>query len=436
MAEKIKRRLPALLVVLLAILFVPGTANAKTAKEYQQSRWNFKQTLKKSSGAFTYYAYPSKNRKEAWIYKIKIKGGKNCSKLSIPSSLDNKKVTRLGARLPKGDDMYNIFGGAAEPYHGVDAGPKAISRIKKLTIPNTVEIIQPLAFCGMDSVKTVKVPKKVRSLEEYTFYGCDSLKNIELPAGMKNISVYAFDNCPKLAKIKLPSNNKTYQVKGKCLITKKKKELVFALTGGQTFQIPEGVETIKTHAFCSSGAETVIIPASLKEIEAEAFMKTYLDEYCSIQNVLIAAGNSVFERDRQCIYNKTDKSLSVAVLDDKKEIYISDQIERLTESYSVLRGTDKNDFGFSVKKVVYPRTLKTVEGRGFHLLAASKTYFTGENAPQITGAEKYKHYALLPVFTEVYVPDAFAQIYKDWYKNYKCEEFINTWHTFQPEEKI
>ena len=436
MTKKLRKKIPAVLMILLAVLFIPGIADAK---EYQSDLWNFEQTIAKTSGAFTFYAYPSKNQKEAWIYKIKIRRG-NSSKLSIPSELDHKKVTRLGSRewfylKEYEDELPNIFGVTAEPWHKIVGYSKQTKRIKKLVLPNTVRVIQPTAFSGMTSIKTVKIPKNVKTLSEYTFYGCSNLKSVELPAGLKTLDTLAFWECPKLTEMKLSSKNKTYQVKDKCVITKKKKELIYAMAGGQTFQVPEGVEIIKQFSFSNCTSPTINISASVKKIEKYAFMNPSSDmDKPNIKNVTVDPQNSVYAKDGQCIYNKTDKSLSVAIPDEKGALYISEQVEKLTEEKSIV-GMDM----FHFTKVVYPESLKTVAYRGFEDLTYADTiYFKGKNPPDCIKENGNKH-DRPPRSGHIYVPEGSKEVYKQWYLKYKHrweDDFNPNIETFQPDDEI
>lgn len=434
--KKIRKRLPAVLLILLAVLFVPGIANAKT-KEYQGNLWNFKKTVQKTSGAFTYYAYPSKNQKEAWIYKIDLKSGKNCSKLSIPSKLDNKKVTRLGSRETRegGEDpFYDIFGFSARPWNVDDyvGGVKyKIDRIKKLEIPNTVKIIQPACFSNMHSIKAVKIPKSVKTLGKYTFFRCNNLKKVELSAGLNSLDEFAFYNCTKLTDIRVSSKNKTYQSKGKYLITKKKKELILAPASKKTLKIPDGIKSIKPFAFGNCTSATVHVPASVKKIEGDAFSTPYSSQSVCIKNVTLDDKNSVYAKDGQCIYNKTDKSLTVAIPDETGNLYISDQVEKLT--------SDRGIVGWNVRgeillKVVYPKNLKTVADYGF--IKAERIYFTGEKPPELVRIEAEKENVAPPAFTHVYVPEGSAEIYRQWYKDHGRYDDIYGFDTFKPEDKI
>ncbi len=432
--KKIRKRLPTVLLILLAVLFIPGIANAKT-KEYQGNLWNFKKTIQKTSGAFTYYAYPSKNQKEAWIYKIDLKSGKNCSKLSIPSKLDNKKVTRLGrSRALVENDAYTIFGQRVCPSdYEYDKADAKVKRIRKLVLPDTVKIIQPASFCCMVSIKTVKIPKSVKKLDRYTFYHCDNLKRAELSAGLNQLDVTSFMNCPKIADIKISSKNKTYQVKDRCLITKKKKELVFALADGETLQIPKGVKVLKKYAFIDCTAKTVHIPASVKKIEGKAFSDYYDFGNNRIENVTVDEKNSVYARDGQCIYNKLDKSLAVAIWDENGSLFISDKVELLTEDKSSIT-PGRNEGYNEAAKLVYPPNLKRIVDNGFFPdTAAGNTYFTGEEPPEIV-MEKSEELDIPPSTGNIYVPEASKAAYQKWYKNYMNK--LPRFKTFKPGDEI
>lgn len=427
-------------VLLMAAVFVPAAVNAaKAPGEYEGHLWDFSRTVKKSSGAFTYYAYPSKNGQEAWIYKIEITKKKGRGSLSIPSKLDDKKVTRLGAKTPNGDSMCNIFAGWAEPYHNAGARSEKADGIKTLTIPNTVKIIQELTFSGMNSITEVKIPKSVKSIAGNAFYRCKNLEKAEIAAGLSSLDPSAFRDCPKLTQITAVPGNKTFRSEDGCIITKKKNELVFAVTDKAELRIPEGVEVIKSYALNNCTAPVVHIPASVRQIEANAFMNPYGFQNVNLMDITVDAANSTYARDGQCIYKKTDKSLSVAIADAKRELYISEQMEKLAEGCSIvnlfddeLGGRYMSDGSGSWEKIVFPKNLKTVEGRGFSDLNGRKTYFTGERPPQITNAKNT--HAILPIFTHVYVPEASLQLYQQWYKSNRRSP--DGWHTFQPGEQL
>ncbi len=412
---------------LIVVLFASGmTVHAAAGG---RTVWNRDNTIHKTVGAFTYHAYTSAKGDQAWIYRIDIDKKKKHTALSIPEKLDGKTVTILGwdwEEKEYSDLMVSIFGQIAEPYHLADASGETVREIKKLKLPDTVEIIEPTAFSGMDSIQSLEVPKNVRSIHEDAFYGCDKLKNVKLPAALTSLHTSAFRDCPKLTGMTISSQNKKYRIKNKCIITKKDKSLIYSFASGRQLNIPEGVKRIKQFALNNCRARTVHIPSSVTKIETYAFHEPYGYQSGTIQNVTISAQNKVYARDGQCIYNKKDKSLSVAVVDENGDIYLSDQIEKLTEEYSIVNYKTWDEH---MRNVVFPASLRTVVVPGFsELSGAENVYFKGTTPPEVFGVRP--ELASLPIFTNIYVPKESFQVYKKWYKKYDCYSCVWEWHTF------
>lgn len=429
-----KKRWMTVFCVVLFTMLVMTAADTKAAAK--TSAWNKGKNEVQTKGAFTYYIHPSKNGKEAWIYKIKIKKGKKGKSLSIPGTIHGKKVTRLGC--PKrgseeSDEDYNtLFDTYIEPWHNWDgSGEKtAVSALKSIRIPDTVKVIDSAAFSGLDSLMTIKLPKKVKKIEKYTFYGCDKLKTIVLPEQMETFENSSLWDCPSLNDIKLSKKNKTFQVKGNCLIRKKNKALVFAAVAGEDFTIPDGIKKITSYAFGSATASAIHIPASVAEIEKEAFNRDAWRENINIKDVTVSENNPAYARDGQCIYKKSDKSLAVAIPDEKGELRISELVEILTSDISLVNcDTAWVDY---LEKVVYPSSLKHVTVPGFGAITARNVYFTGSVPPKVVRPKSYSGYAKLPIFCHVYVPESYEDAYKAWYKEHKCHSYVDGWHAYNP----
>lgn len=408
-------------------LWFSSTA-AQAAKK--ETKWDYDKQITETKGAFTYHAYISKNKKNAWIYKIDIHEEKEHSVLSIPELLDGKIVTRLGYTMdaekePDVDYILNLFGTPVEDYHNWDGSSEEINDIKTLIIPDSVNKIQSAAFSGMDSLKTITLPDDVKTIESILFYGCGQLKTVQLPKKLKKLNANAFRDCPKLRSLKLSSKNKTYQIKKQCVIKKKSKTLTYVLPFGKKVDIPDGVKKIKTYAFNNCISPAVDIPASVTEIEFAAFHQTRSKQNIKIKNISVSGKNKVYAKDGQCIYNKKNKSLSVAIVNNKGTLKISDKVKNLTYTYSMVNCDTEEK---SLKKVVFPKYLKTVSVPAFSLLSeAKKVYFTGKKPPKIKNEIEY--YSSLPIFTDVYVPSSSEADYREWYEKYNCDDSVYHWYT-------
>ena len=427
-----KRKVLTVLCIMLFALFIVAAPDVYAAAK--SNAWDAGKKEIEVKGAFTFYSHPSKDGKEAWIYNIKIKGKKNKS-LSIPKTIRGKKVTRLGTPDDMREELcITLFGGHIEPWHDYDASyNNAATTLRSIKIPDTVEVIENSSFSGLNSLKTIKLPKKIKEIGRYVFYGCDSLKTVVLPDNLKKIDNSAFWDCPSLQNFKISKKNKKFEVRGNCLIRKKNRDLVFAVTAGREFKVPDGVKRITSYAFGSSMSPAIHIPASVIKMEKAAFSMDPWGDNMNIKDVVVSENNLVFGRDGQCIYKKSDNSLAVAIADEKRELRISELVTKLTPDISLVN-CDIFRNGF-LEKVVYPSGLKYVTAPGFDVLRARNVYFTGSVPPEVSdpneeGLEK------LPNYCHVYVPEAYEEAYKEWYRKTVpyCE--IHGWHTYNPETGI
>lgn len=236
----------------------------------------------------------------------------------------------------------------------------------------------------------------------------------------------AFVDCPRLKKLTLSSKNKVYRIKDLCIITKKDQALIYTLSREDTLKIPSGVKLIKEYALSNCVSKVVELPASVKKIEARAFNRDYRHQNKKIKNVTISKKNKVYAKDGQCIYNKKEQTLAVAIPDDKGVLYISDKVKYLTESYSLV---NCNVYEKYLEKVVLPKKLKSVTVAGFYSLDESKSvYFMGKNPPKVK--KKIKGMSSLPVFTKIYVSKASYDKYRQWYKKHDCLDSIGKIYQF------
>ena len=280
----------------------------------------------------------------------------------------------------------------------------------------------------MNSLTTIKLPKKIKKIDIYTFYGCDKLKTIVLPEQMESFQNSSLWGCPSLKEIRLSKKNKTFEVRGNALIRKSNSDLLFAATGGKSFTVPDGVKKITSYAFSGAVSEVIYIPDSVAEIEGKAFNHFSLRANGKIKDVVISEQNPVLARDGQCIYRRADKSLAVAVPDEKGKLRISEQVEKLTGDMSIVNCDTWNT---SLEKVIYPSGLKYVIVPGLTEIDAKNVYFTGSVPPEVVDLN-HTEYSELPS-GQIYVPEAYEAAYEAWYKKFDIYTMVNGWHTYNPE---
>ncbi|MCR5103956.1 MAG: leucine-rich repeat domain-containing protein, partial [Eubacterium sp.] len=84
---------------------------------------------------------------------------------------------------------------------------KNMTKMSKVSIPNSVTKIGNYAFKGCKALKTVKIPNKVKTLGTGVFQGCIKLTSVNfLGKNIKSIPKSAFSGCSKLNKIDITDN--------------------------------------------------------------------------------------------------------------------------------------------------------------------------------------------------------------------------------------
>ena len=194
--------------------------------------------------------------------------------LTIPSTIDGKKVTSIGK--------------------------KAFEHCRKLTnitIPNSVTSIEEYAFDSCISLTNITIPDSVTSIGIYAFYGCSSLTNITIPGNVTSIGSCAFWDCRSLTSINVSNNNKNYSSIDGILFNKDKTEIITypANKEGTSYGIPNSVTSIGNGAFayCSS-LTNIIIPNSVTSVGYSAFENCDSLTSITIPDSVTSIGYSTF----------------------------------------------------------------------------------------------------------------------------------------------
>ena len=160
-----KRVLSLLLVLLMVVSLVPISALAdksNTDVAYAVERGNI--YFNKATGTIT-------------------DCDESVTKAIIPAEIDGVAVTSI--------DRYAFSG---------------CTRLKSVTIPNSVTSIGYNAFGGCTSLASINIPNSVTSIGDSVFYGCTSLASIDIPNSVTGINHYAFSGCKSLASIDIPNS--------------------------------------------------------------------------------------------------------------------------------------------------------------------------------------------------------------------------------------
>lgn len=88
----------------------------------------------------------------------------------------------------------------------IKAGAFASSRLKNITIPNSIKAIGARAFKNSTELINIEIPNSVTKIAENTFEGCSSLTSVIIPSSVTSIADYAFLGCSELKDIVIPKS--------------------------------------------------------------------------------------------------------------------------------------------------------------------------------------------------------------------------------------
>ena len=125
------------------------------------------------------YTIPSKvNGKEIdQIWPSGFEGAASLTDITIPAS-----IGRLGTAAFEGTGLTHV------------------------TIPDTVQQVDPAVFQNCTSLVSVKLPNGITEIDQYLFANCISLQHVDMPDTITKINIYAFHNCTSLTSLALPKN--------------------------------------------------------------------------------------------------------------------------------------------------------------------------------------------------------------------------------------
>ena len=208
--------------------------------------------------------------------------------------------------------------------------------LTSVNIPDSVTTIRDTAFGNCNSLTSIAIPDSVTSIDSYAFHYCGSLTSVTIGNSVTTIGNSAFQDCSSLTSITIPDsvtsigggafmkcsslqkfNGKFASADGRCLIIDGV-FTSFASAGLTEYTIPDGVTSIKNHAFynCYSltsinipdsvttigywtfyncGLTSVTIPESVTEIGAHAFDSCHSLTSITIPNSVTSIENGAFE---------------------------------------------------------------------------------------------------------------------------------------------
>jgi hypothetical protein len=87
-----------------------------------------------------------------------------------------------------------------------DGAFQSCTSLTSITIPSSVTSIGSGAFYNCTSLTSITIPDSVTSIGEYSFYKCTNLESITIPDGVTSIERGTFQDCSSLTSITIPSS--------------------------------------------------------------------------------------------------------------------------------------------------------------------------------------------------------------------------------------
>ena len=95
--------------------------------------------------------------------------------------------------------------------------------IESVVLPDTVELIDNMAFFKCESLKTVNLPEGLVMIGRSCFGGCISLENLEIPESLQIVDEFVFLKCTAMTEISFSENLKEIGPNAFCMCENLKK---------------------------------------------------------------------------------------------------------------------------------------------------------------------------------------------------------------------
>ena len=289
-----KSKLTALILTLLicaACLPLFSGCNAKTTytlnvgedgeKYYTLSVSGFTNKIK---GTFEIPEYYGEGEDKAPVKEIADEGlsGTGITKLVIPKTVETIGVAAFAYNYSLKEVT---FAGGSELNEIPRGAFGYCNALTEITIPQTVESIEPLAFVNCERLSSVAFPDNLKKIGDGAFEGCTKLESVSLPQTLEKIGNMAFYKTG-LTEITIPDSVRDTETEKTGDDGKTITEIEYGI-GYAAFHTCEklvkatvgsGIKYLRSGVFgyCTALKE-IYLPASLKKIEGAYYIDGKLE---------------------------------------------------------------------------------------------------------------------------------------------------------------
>ena len=84
------------------------------------------------------------------------------------------------------------------------------NRLKSITFPESLKIIEDCAFAGCTNIKSIVLPNSLKKIGDEAFACCENLQSIVIPDSVETLGHSAFQGCYELTSVNIPKNLKSF----------------------------------------------------------------------------------------------------------------------------------------------------------------------------------------------------------------------------------
>ena len=169
---------------------------------------------------------------------------------------------------------------------------------ERVTLPDTVQTIAPMAFAGNETIRSVTLPASLRRIRATAFDGCTALSEIQAETAPAAVEAGAFRSTRWYAE---PASDFL------CI-----GGLLYAYRGeAAEVRVPDGIKVIGESAFLGNARlSAVTLPDSAEEIRYAAFSGCEALQVAELGDGMQSIGDAAFSGDSALRYLRTGHSLT------------------------------------------------------------------------------------------------------------------------------